>query len=250
MKQFGLIGFPLSHSFSKGYFAEKFINEGISDCNYEIFPLENINLFSDLIANNQTIVGLNVTIPYKKEIIPFLHKIDEGAAAIGAVNTIRVERVNNQIQLKGYNTDVYGFEISLLKLLKPTHTKALILGTGGAALAVQYILNKLSITWKSVSRTSKENVFSYEDITDAVLAEYTLIINTSPLGMYPNSETCPALPYHALTRNHYLYDLVYNPKETLFLKKGKEKGCLTKNGLEMLHLQAEKAWEIWNNKLC
>jgi shikimate dehydrogenase len=250
MKQFGLIGFPLSHSFSKGYFAHKFQDEGIDDCNYDNFPLENIQLFESLISNNQNIKGLNVTIPYKKEIIPFLNKIDEGAAAVGAVNTIKVERVNRETIIKGYNTDVYGFELSLKKQLEPIHNQALILGTGGAALAVQYVLNKLSIKWKSVSRTAHENTFTYNDITESLLTEYTLIVNTSPLGMYPNVNSCPDLPYHALTPNHYLYDLVYNPEETLFLKKGKEKGCITKNGLEMLHLQAEKAWEIWNSQDC
>ncbi len=250
MKQFGLIGYPLSHSFSKGYFSNKFSLENITDCNYENYPLENLSHFSNLLIENKNITGLNVTIPYKKEIIPFLDSLDQGAKTIGAVNTIKIERTNNSIQLKGYNTDVYGFELSLLKHLKPFHNKALILGTGGAALAVQYVLNKLSIRWKSVSRTASENILSYEDITESVLAEYNLIINTSPLGMYPNFETCPNLPYHALTKNHYLYDLVYNPEETLFLLKGKEKGCTTKNGLEMLHLQAEKAWEIWNSKDC
>lgn len=241
-RTFGLIGYPLSHSFSKGYFTEKFAKENIRDTVYELFPIDTIEKFSELISSQPGLRGLNVTIPYKEAVIPYLSSLDEGAAEIGAVNTI----VLSGSTAKGYNTDVYGFEISFRKHLQSHHRNALVLGTGGASKAVIYALKQLGISYQYVSRNREEGKWSYEDITPEVLADYQVIINTTPVGMYPRVEDLPPLPYEALTKDHYLYDLVYNPETTAFLQKGKEKGAVTENGLEMLHLQAEKAWEIWN----
>lgn len=239
---FGLIGFPLSHSFSKGYFTEKFHNEGIKDSSYELYPLANIAQFPALLATQPELLGLNVTIPYKEAVIPFLDELEEEAKAIGAVNTITIRNGKT----KGYNTDVYGFEMSFKKHLQPHHQKALVLGTGGASKAVLHVLRKLNIPFLLVSRNTAEDRISYGDITPELLSDYTIIINTSPLGMYPATEASPPLPYNALSPNHYLYDLIYNPPVTTFLQKGKEASATTENGLEMLYLQAEKAWEIWN----
>ena len=243
MKQLGLIGYPLSHSFSKKYFSDKFSNEKIEGYHYDLFPLENIQELTKLLKEHSNLVGLNVTIPYKEQVMPFLDEISESAKGIGAVNTIRIENG----QLKGFNTDAYGFEKSLKAFLKPHHQYALILGTGGAAKAVQYVLEQLNIEYKYVSRTPDEEQFSYSELNEKILEKYQVIVNTTPLGMYPKTEQCPNIPYQYLTNKHLLYDLVYNPKESLFLKNGKEKGASIKNGLEMLHLQAEKAWSIWNN---
>ena len=244
MKQFGLIGYPLSHSFSKGYFAEKFAKENIVDCKYDVFPLEKIEDFVELCNDKKNLIGLNVTIPYKEKIIPFLDELDETAANIGAVNTIKF---SNGKKI-GYNSDAYGFEMSLKPLLKQHHTKALILGTGGASKAVEYVLKKLGITFQYVSRTKNDKAISYEELNEAIIQHSKLIINTTPIGMYPNVEDAPTIPYNFITDKYLLYDLIYNPEETLFLKKGKEKGAQTKNGLEMLYLQAERSWEIWNSK--
>ena len=244
MKQYGLIGYPLSHSFSKGYFAEKFAKENIVDCKYDVFPLEKIEDFVELCNDKKNLIGLNVTIPYKEKIIPFLDELDETAANIGAVNTIKF---SNGKEI-GYNSDAYGFEMSLKPLLKQHHTKALILGTGGASKAVEYVLRKLGISFQYVSRNKNEKAISYEELNEAIIQHSKLIINTTPIGMYPNIDTAPDIPYNVLTEKHLLYDLVYNPEETLFLKKGKEKGAQTKNGLEMLYLQAERSWEIWNSQ--
>ena len=241
MKTLGLIGFPLSHSFSKKYFSEKFEREHIEGWQYELFPLERIGELPDLLARNPSIVGLNVTIPYKEAVIPYLDMVDE-SATFGAVNTIKIENG----QLHGFNTDVYGFEVSLKPLLKAHHTAALVLGTGGAAKAVVSVLERLGIAHRYVSRTPHEEQFSYQNINKNVLDEYSLIVNTTPLGMYPKAAVCPDLPYEKLTKKHLLYDLVYNPDVTTFLKNGKKRGAAIKNGLEMLHLQAERAWSIWN----
>ncbi len=243
IKQFGLIGYPLSHSFSKGYFANKFRQETITDCAYDVFPLEKIEDFELLCNKHKNLLGLNVTIPYKQSIIPFLDELHEEAKAIGAVNTIKF--INGK--KIGYNSDCYGFEMSLKPLLKPHHTSALILGTGGASKAVEYVLKKLGIQFQYVSRNKNDKAISYDDVNSFIMHHSTLIINTSPLGMYPNIESAPEIPYDAITDQHLLYDLVYNPEETLFLKRGKEHGAQTKNGLEMLHLQANRSWEIWNN---
>lgn len=243
---YGLIGYPLSHSFSKGYFAKKFEKEGIKDSFYDSFPLENIDLFPQLLAENPNFNGINVTIPYKQQVIPFLDELDKNAAAIGAVNTIKFQ----DGKLIGFNTDVYGFEQSLLPIInqkydKKTTLKSLVLGTGGAAKAIFYILKKNHLNPTFVSRTPKPNQLTYSDLDKNIIDESQIIINTTPLGMSPKIDTCPDLPYELLTNNHILYDLVYNPEITLFLQKGKEQGATIKNGLEMLHLQAEKAWEIW-----
>lgn len=237
----GLIGYPLSHSFSKGYFTEKFRKENIPNHVYETYPIERIELVEDLM-NNENLSGLNVTIPYKEVVIPFLDELDDTAKEIGAVNTIKI-RNGKKI---GYNTDCHGFEMSFSPLLQAHHTKALVLGTGGASKAVVYALKKLGISYQYVSRNGGDDKWSYEQISPEILQEYTVIINTSPLGMYPNVNTLPPLPYEAITDKHYLYDLVYNPEVTAFLQKGLDKNATTKNGIDMLYLQAEKAWTIWN----
>ena len=240
---YGLIGYPLSHSFSKRYFTEKFTNEQKAGHFYELFPLEKIEALPDLLKRLPQLKGLNVTIPYKEMVIPFLDEIDAAAKSIGAVNTIKI--LNGK--LKGFNTDVYGFEKSLLNISEEALPKqALILGTGGAAKAVAYVLNQLNISFLKVSRGEKGDL-RYSDIDASLLQSHPLIVNTTPLGMSPKTETCPDLPYQHLNEANVLYDLVYNPEKTLFLKRGTEQFCKVKNGLEMLHLQAEKAWEIWND---
>jgi len=244
MKQFGLIGQSLSHSFSKNYFSEKFIKENIIDSSYELFEIDNINFFPDLLNTYPNLKGLNVTIPYKESILKHLTDIDQHAETIGAVNTIKIS--NSSKELKGYNTDYYGFKKSLKPFLDINHERALILGTGGAAKTVKYVLNELNIDCLVASRTPNKSEISYDDINEHVIKHHQLIVNTTPIGMYPNIEGFPKLDYDKLTKRHFLYDLVYNPEETVFLKKGKEKGCITLNGLEMLKLQAEKSWEIWN----
>ena len=244
MKQLGLIGYPLEHSFSKKYFTEKFKREGLPDWSYELYPIENISDLKFLIAN-PNLKGLNVTIPHKQAILPYLNGMDETAKAIGAVNTIKISRTENEVRLIGYNTDCMGFEQSLLPLLKHYHKKALVLGTGGAAKAVRYVLNKLGIEYKTVSSSNKGNL-SYNDLNENIITDHHVIINTTPLGMYPHVNSCPDLPYSALSHQHLLYDLVYNPLETVFLTKGKQYGAATKNGLEMLQLQADAAWSIFN----
>lgn len=240
--QFGIIGYPLTHSFSPAYFTEKFEREQIMAV-YERFELKDITEFPSLLESHPNLRGLNVTIPYKKAIIPYLNTLSEEAEAICAVNCIAI----CDEKLRGYNTDAIGFERSLLPLLKPTHRKALILGTGGSSLAVRYVLQKLGIEWLTVSRAAGGEVIRYEDLNETVLNEYLLIINTTPLGMFPHTEACPDIPYSFLTDQHLLYDLIYNPLETKFLSLGKSRGATVKNGLEMLHLQAEASWEIWSS---
>jgi len=244
MKRYGLIGYPLSHSFSQKYFTEKFQREQIADCVYENFPLADISEFPALIQQHTDLCGLNVTIPYKEKVIPFLTEQSDVVKATGACNCIKI----NNGRLSGYNTDVIGFENSLKPLLRPQHTKALVLGTGGAAKAVHYVLNKLGIAFTEVSRTpSKAAQIAYDKIGKKEISEYLLIINTSPVGMYPKVDECPPLPYQFLTRQHYLYDLVYNPAKTLFLQKGEAQGAAVKNGHDMLIIQAEEGWRIWNS---
>lgn len=252
MRVFALIGYPLTHSFSKKYFTEKFENEGIENSRYELLELPDYQNFPELIKAHPDLAGLNVTIPHKQNIIPFLDELDAASAErIGAVNTIKFLTGG---KLKGYNTDYYGFRISLEKWLAdltviPSTLKALVLGNGGAAKAVLATLKDLAIDYKIVSRQpgNHEDTISYADLTADVVAEHLLIINTSPVGTYPKVEECPAIPYALVSQHHLLYDLVYNPAETLFLKKGKEQGAQIHNGLPMLQLQAEKAWEIWNS---
>ncbi len=248
MRRFGLIGFPLSHSFSKKFFTQKFAAENISGCAYELFPIEKVELLPDLITQDQELEGVNVTIPYKLAVIPFLDEIDEAAAQIGAVNCIAVKRRNGKLFLKGYNTDAYGFEESLVPMLEPHHAKALVLGDGGAAKAVKYVLDKLGIPFLVVTRKPGSGTILYDRITGEVLKEHTILINTTPLGMSPDYDTCPQIPYESLSDRHLAYDLVYNPEETVFLRKSKEKGARVKNGMEMLYLQAERSWYIWNSK--
>jgi shikimate dehydrogenase len=243
---FGLIGYPLSHSFSKRYFTEKFMREGFEGCQYELFPLKDIAELPSLLDLHPNLQGLNVTIPYKEQVIPYLDELDEGAAAIGAVNTIK--RAGGR--LLGYNTDVYGFEQSLRSFLQaagetPGQLQALILGTGGSSKAVAFALRQLGIRFRFVSRHPGPEALSYEEIDADRIRQYRLLVNTTPLGMSPKVEACPPLPYSALEPGHLLFDLVYNPALTAFLAKGQAQGAAIKNGLEMLELQAEKAWEVW-----
>ncbi len=245
MRIFGLIGYPLSHSFSPGYFSDKFAKENINDAVYRLFPLESIEKFQQLLQEEPSIFGLNVTIPYKQQVMPFLSEIDATALKIGAVNTIKIERNDSNIRLKGFNTDYNG----VLESLKDSkhHKQALVLGNGGAAKAVLFALDYLGIGYKLVSRTpSALHQISYQQVTPAVLKECSLIINTTPLGMYPNIDTCPPLPYEAIGPDHFVFDLIYNPEETMLIKKAKSNGAKTLNGLLMLHTQAETAWQIWN----
>lgn len=244
MRRFGLIGFPLGHSFSKKYFTEKFLLEGI-DARYDLYELKSLDEFTELKVS-ENLCGLNVTIPYKQQIIPFLDEMDETAAEIGAVNVIKFIRNGNDLKLKGYNSDAIGFLQSIRPYLKPHHNKALILGTGGASLAFDYILRKLGIETIFVSRTPAEGQLSYSDLSETVLNEYPIILNASPVGTFPDVERCPDIPYQYLTSRHLLFDAVYNPAETLFLQKGKAQGTTVLNGEGMLTGQAEAAWKIWN----
>jgi shikimate dehydrogenase len=244
MKQFGLIGYPLGHSFSKKYFEEKFAIENLQDCVFDLFPIKEIEAFKNIITDHQNLVGLAVTIPYKETVIPFLDNITNAAKEIGAVNCILFEKGKTI----GYNTDVIGFEKSLRPLLQPQHTKAIILGTGGASKAVQYVLKNMGIHFLLVSRTKTNSTIMYEDISEEILKSHLLIINTTPLGMSPNEEGFPNLQYQFLTPKHLLYDLIYKPEKTLFLQKGEEQGAAIKNGFEMLVLQAEENWKIWNGE--
>ncbi len=244
MRQFGLIGYPVIQSFSKMYFTEKFAAESI-EAAYELYPLETIDLFPGLI-NSKPLHGLNVTIPHKQAVIPYLDELDETAAEIGAVNVIRFLREADQLRLKGYNTDAIGFENSILPHLKPGHRKALILGTGGASKAIDYVLRKNGLVTQFVSRTSLPGQLTYDELTDDMMQEWLVVVNCTPLGMFPAVEGFPPIPYQGIGNNHLLYDVVYKPEETVFLKKGKAQGAVTLNGLEMLWGQAAAAWEIWN----
>ena len=246
MKQYGLIGYPLGHSFSVGYFNEKFKAEHI-DAEYLNFEIPSIDNFMEVVEEHPELCGLNVTIPYKQQVIPFLDELDRTAAAIGAVNVIKVIRLpKGKVKLVGYNSDVIGFSQSIEPLLTASHTRALVLGTGGASKAVFHGLKSLGVEPVYVSRTKRENILCYNDLSPEVMAQYTVIVNASPVGMYPKVDQCPDIPYNLLTSNHLLYDLIYNPDESLFLKKGRAHGAVTKNGLEMLLLQAFAAWNIWN----
>jgi shikimate dehydrogenase len=243
MRLFGLIGYPLSHSFSKKYFTEKFEKEQITECGYELFPLKTIDELSSLLSNHPELEGLNVTVPYKKQVLRFLDesRIPGGLEACNCIN------ITNG-KLVGYNTDITGFEISIKPLLRSHHTKALILGNGGAAAAVVFVLKKLGIGFTIVSRTPEDNsMLTYKKITAAITRQHSIIINTTPVGMYPDENNCPDIPYQSISDNHLLYDLLYNPAKTLFLKKGEERGATIKNGEEMLILQAEESWRIWNS---
>ena len=246
MIKLGLIGYPLVHSFSKKYFNEKFDNENIKNVSYQNYELKNINELKSLIKRNSDLRGLNVTIPYKEKVIKYLDKIDEKYLNIGAVNVIKI--IDNK--LFGINTDYEAFKITLKEWLDNSfNSKALILGTGGSSKSVSLALKELNIDHNFVSRKKRKNVFSYEELLDIkTFSNYKLIINTTPLGMYPKINLLPNIPYSLITKNYYLYDLIYNPETTKFLEKGKRKGAKIKNGLEMLHLQAELSWNYWNQK--
>lgn len=239
MKHFGLIGRTLGHSFSQRYFTEKFRQEGI-DAEYRNYEMPDASGVRPLIESVPNLVGLNVTIPYKRDVIPLLSSLSDEARAIGAVNVIRIR------DMRGFNTDVVGFRESLRPLLQPHHTRALVLGTGGASLAVKHGLHQLGIETQSVSRTRTRDTITYSDLDVEVMKSHTIIVNCTPLGTFPNVDECPDIPYHMLTSRHLLFDLVYNPAETLFLRRGREQGATVKNGYEMLVLQAEAAWRIWN----
>lgn len=245
MKKFGIIGYPLGHSFSPGYFNEKFQNEGI-DAIYEKYELPVITDLQAIIDYTQDLCGFNVTIPYKEKVMSYLDVISPEARAIGAVNVVKVTNKDGKKHLEGYNSDLIGFTRSIQPLLEAHHKKALVLGTGGASKAVMYGLHKLGIETMLVSRYQKNNTIQYEQIDEEVMKEYTVIVNCTPCGMAPHFDECPTIPYSHITPKHLLFDLIYNPDETLFLKNGREQGAVTKNGLEMLLLQAEGAWEIWN----
>jgi shikimate dehydrogenase len=241
--KFGLVGRNISYSFSRGFFADKFKKESLQH-SYVNFDLQSIEELDDIIRNTPNLKGLNVTIPYKEEVIPILDDLNKRARKIGAVNTIRITRYQKLI---GYNTDYYGFKNSLKPHLKKHHKRALILGTGGASKAIAYALKKLKIQYDYVSRTEKEGVkFLYTDLTEDIISSYNIIINCTPIGTYPDVNECPDIPYDAITERHILYDLIYNPEQTKFLSCGDIKGATTINGLEMLKLQAEKSWDIWN----
>ncbi len=242
-RQYGLIGKNISYSFSKKYFTEKFALGNLVDCSYENFDLKSIEEFPALIVENPDLKGLNVTIPYKEIVIPYLSKLSKTAAQIGAVNVIRFTKKG---KLKGYNSDYYGFMKSLEPLLQPHHKKALILGTGGAAKAVAFALNQLGILYTYVSREEKEGMIDYDRINATTFDNYHIIVNCTPLGTSPDTNAFPPIPYNFFTEKHIAFDLIYNPEETQFLKKVKKKGAVIKNGYEMLELQAEKAWKIWN----
>lgn len=242
-KKFGLLGKNISYSFSKKYFTEKFEKINFTHYSYKNFDVESIEQFPEILANTKNLKGLNVTIPYKEAVIPYLTKLSKNAKIIGAVNVIKIAKDGS---LKGYNSDFYGFKKALKPLLKKHHQRALILGTGGASKAVAYALRKLNIDYDFVSRNPSEYQLSYEELTKELFSEYQIIINTTPVGTFPNIDECPPLDYSLFTENHIAFDLIYNPMETKFLRLAKEQGAKTKNGYDMLVFQAEKAWEIWN----
>ena len=248
MDKYDLIGYPLGHSFSISYFNQKFADEGIN-AKYENFEISSIDQFEEILASNPELLGLNVTIPYKEKVISWLDSISPEAQAIGAVNVIRVTHEGKNIKLKGYNSDVIGFTKSIEPMLeKKWHQRALVLGTGGASKAVCYGLKSLGLEPVCVSRYERPGTIQYQNITPDIIHEYNVIVNCTPVGMYPHTEECPPLPYEAMDSHTILYDLIYNPDETLFMRKGAQYGAQTKNGLEMLLLQAFASWEFWHEK--
>ena len=243
MKWYGLLGKTLKHSFSKAYFTDKFNALGITDCKYENFELASIDELPELLRDNPSIKGLNVTIPYKEDVLPFLDEKNDIVKEVNACNCIKI----SDGKLSGYNTDVTGFQQSLEQVLEPQHTHALILGTGGSSKAVRYALKVLGIRYQNVSRTKSTTFITYDELNEEILNSHQLIINTSPIGMFPNVEETPSIPFELITPKHLLFDLIYNPAKTLFLKKGEERGAKISNGAEMLILQAEESWKIWNS---
>jgi shikimate dehydrogenase len=247
MRKFGLIGYPLGHSFSKKYFSEKFLNEKIIDSSYENYPLKHIAEFPALISSDESLCGLNVTIPYKTEIIGYLDYLDREAEEVGAVNVIKIRREPGRIGLNGYNSDITGIRDTVHPYLNESVRKALVLGTGGSSKAVCHVLKNLGLEVTLVSRERKPGILSYSDLDDDIIEKTQLIVNTTPLGMFPNTTDRPDIDYNRLTSDHILFDLVYNPQDTAFLKAGVVQGSRTISGITMLHSQAEKAWEIWND---
>ena len=245
MKTYGLIGYPLGHSFSRGYFTDYFGREGI-DAEYKNFELPSIEQLAEVLQTEPTLQGFNVTIPYKQQVFAYLDELDDAARTIGAVNVVKVMRRDEGLYLKGYNTDYIGFTDSIRPYLKPYHTHALILGTGGASKAVDYALRKLGLETQYVSRTAREGIIAYDELTPELMAQYTVIVNTTPLGMHPKVDECPPLDYAQLTSQHLLYDVVYNPAKTLFLQRGEEAGATISSGMDMLIGQAKAAWELWS----
>jgi shikimate dehydrogenase len=247
MRKFGLIGYPLGHSFSKKYFTQKFSEENISDCSYENFPLESLDKFHDLLMENPDLCGLNVTIPYKTEILKFVDYKDIMIDEIGAVNVLKIGRDRGKIRISGYNSDITGIRDSILPFKTENVRNAMILGSGGSARAVAWTLDDMGINHSIISRSRKRGTIAYSDITREMIKGVQLIINTTPLGMYPGVETRPELNYNFLDESHILFDLVYNPEMTLFLRSGQERGCKIITGLKMLYSQADRSWEIWND---
>ncbi len=247
MRKYGLIGYPLGHSFSVKYFTEKFRNERIQDCSYENYPLTAINQLSGLISDNAGLCGLNITIPYKSEVIGFLDSVDKEASEIGAVNVVKIRRSGGKTFLSGFNSDITGIRDSVGPYINDSLNSAMVFGTGGSSRSVCYVLRGFGIKVTQVSRKRREGIISYSDINKDIIANNRLIINTTPLGMYPDTDSKPDLDYSLLDKNHILFDLVYNPEITAFLKSGLQQGCTLITGIKMLYSQAERAWEIWND---
>lgn len=247
MDTYGLIGYPLGHSFSRGYFTDFFAQQHI-EAEYKNFELPRIESLTDVLHSEPSLQGFNVTIPYKQQVFPYLHELDDAARAIGAVNVVKVMRHDGELRLRGYNTDHIGFADAIRPLLKPHHTHALILGTGGASKAVDYALRQLGLETRFVSRTAREGIISYDQLTPALMAQHTVIVNTTPLGMHPNVDECPPLDYTLIGSRHLLYDVIYNPGKTLFLCRGEEAGATITGGMEMLIGQAKAAWRIWTDR--
>ena len=245
MRTYGIIGTPLSHSRSKSYFEKKFREENLEDCRYENYPLHDISELAGLISRESTLRGLNVTIPYKESVLRHIDRPDPLAAEIGAVNVLKINRIGGKVIVEGYNTDMPAFRDTLQPLLKEHHQRAMVLGSGGASRAVAFALKALGIKYSIVSRSPKPNQLSYSMLDKSVIQNHPLIINATPVGMFPDISRFPKIPYDAITGDHFLYDLVYNPKETVFLSKGTAQGATVKNGLEMLYRQAEMGWEMW-----
>ena len=248
MRKYGLIGYPLGHSFSKSYFAGKFIRENISGCSYENFPISDIALFPQLVSDEPELEGLNVTIPYKSVIFSYIDILDPEARAIGAVNVLKIKRGEGRTIIYGYNSDITGISDSLVPYMGGKVKNALVLGSGGSSLAVCHVLRKFGLNITQVSRYKRAGIIGYQDISSEILRDTGLIVNTTPLGMFPDTETRPEINYSLLNENHILFDLVYNPELTFFLRSGIERGCTVITGLKMLHSQAERAWQIWNDE--
>ena len=245
MKLYGLIGYPLEHSASPDFFHKKFERENIQDADYQLFPIKKITELPRLVAEHPDLTGFNVTAPYKQSVLPYLTRADNAASTIGAVNTVKVLRENGATALYGYNTDYIGFAESVMEVLPRTPRRALVLGTGGAARAVVYALTMLHVTVATVSRTAGKGTLTYKELTGEVVRDHPLVVNATPLGMYPDTDSCPDFPYGMLTSRHFLFDLIYNPEETVFLRQGRLHGAGTCNGLAMLRHQAEASYKIW-----